>query len=194
MTSINLLPQIQKRAVYRRYRGRLLTVAAILFILFATLSTLFTLPALFLGEVNIRAAGERLAIAREATERAEKALVTEQSRAAKKKTGLLRGEERVLLTHTEIVKAVIGKQEKGVVIEEFFYREEPKKPKGITQTLVVRGVSENRASLLSFSEGLQGLSFVGKVALPVEQLAKSVDIPFSITLTYRLGEEQMLGE
>ncbi|MBI4120899.1 MAG: hypothetical protein HY457_01430 [Parcubacteria group bacterium] len=190
MQTINLLPPTHKRTLYRWYRGRLILVAMALFIALFTGGTLFAFPALFLGEVNVRAAEERLALAHQATERAEKTFVTEQSRAAMRKAKLLRAEEGVALTHTEVLKEVISKKSRDIIIGELFYREEAKKPSGIVQTLIVRGESKNRSVLLAFSEALQSLPFVENVELPVEQLAKSSEIPFSITLTYRSAQDQ----
>ncbi len=52
-----------------------------------------------------------------------------------------------------------------------------------TTQIVIQGKSDDRESLVAFKESLEADSFFTKVELPVSDLAKSKDIPFSLRLS-----------
>lgn len=52
-----------------------------------------------------------------------------------------------------------------------------------TATMVIQGIAPTRESLVSFKTRLEGFAAGNKVELPISELAKSKDIPFSLRFT-----------
>lgn len=53
-------------------------------------------------------------------------------------------------------------------------------------TVIIQGVAPTRDALVSFRSRLETMAVEGKVDLPLSELARSRDIPFSLTYSYQI--------
>lgn len=169
----NLLPSQAKKAVLREYWIRVVTVWLFLLTTAVVLIAIMSGPVYVLITNQLRVgAGEYASAALEADafETIENEIIHANTMAnvlvtQKSKTSLL------ALVAT--LKETAGS---AVVVAGY----ELAQDKGQVTQVAIRGVAEDRASLVAFSQRLEDLPMVASADVPLSSLAKERDIPFSL--------------
>ena len=171
---INLLPPKAKKYLIVEYRLRLLSIL-MLIVAFACLMALaLSFPTSILlsrqtetllanSDLNRELGEERVRIARELSD--TRTLINHLSKEIKTKP------------YSEIISSLDGMAGVGVSLDQFSFDNRNK--------LIISGIATSRAELSSFKGRLEERSDFKSVELPLSSLVKDVDLPFSITITFK---------
>lgn len=175
-TMFNLLPKQEKEAIRREYRLRLAVV--ILWFSFATfvIASLLLLPSFFLSAQKEKAAQARFETLAKSVARQETAGLGEVLLAAQSQLELLSREPPRSFLYELLIKIVSSKSAK-ISLESMTIRDAAPGKRIIHLT----GVARDRGALLAFSRALESNTLFEQVELPISNLAKESEIPFSIT-------------
>lgn len=172
----NLLPRAEKESVRREYRLRLSAVT--LWFIAATFAAgiIMLLPSWFLSSQKERAAEARFeALKKDGAER-ETTGLQDTLREASEELKLLSHEPPKIYLQ-ELLAQTISKRTPKISVDSVTVRAAAENKR----TLQITGSAADRAALVAFSRSLEEIRVFEKVDLPVSNLAKDRDIPFSIT-------------
>jgi hypothetical protein len=170
---INLIPPDAEKAVKHEYRIRVVTVYLFLLALACMILTILHIPTYLLLRAQLRAyEGEFATMSVQTSEyaTAEKALKN-----ANTVIDTLSKEERQPLFSSVLAESIMPK---GITPEGYTFTRKNGALGGIT----VSGTSIDRASLSQFRKAIEEHKRFKTATLPIANLAKDKDIPFSISI------------
>ncbi|OGG73053.1 hypothetical protein A3A38_01900 [Candidatus Kaiserbacteria bacterium RIFCSPLOWO2_01_FULL_53_17] len=179
---INLIPNEEKRLVYKERLARAIVVflaeAALLF----TAGALLVAPSVLLVATKESAGEERLALLKKTTPVfQEKDALLQNVRAVQGKIIVL--EKNDFFEVSPLVTAVLAMDTGAIRLSGFFYEQKKGKSGTATNILTVTGEAGSREALVSFTRALDESPLFSEVSLPVGTLVQSSAIPFSLPLT-----------
>ena len=170
---VNLLPKTEKKNLKISYYTRIVTV------LFILLSSVFfvggalLVPSYFLSKNTAESSQRYVQALEETVGLRERDGVTDEMRALSEKTRLLR-EFGTTGYSSELFEEILNVKSSKVIIASIAFSGSGE------VAFSLSGVSEDRASLLSFVGSLKDNQKITGVDIPVSQLAIDEDLPFSI--------------
>ncbi len=179
---INLLPIEEKKNLRRQYNKRLTLVCMTMFLFLAIASMIALLPSYLLS-----IAKDKIETSRAMALKNKGELTTDPT------TALL-----VLATNTKLdslsmngtsptlaFDSIIDKKMPTIKLTDFSYQKKDKNKKGTAlATISISGTASSRDSLLSFKKSLEGDTHFSGINLPVSDLVKNSNIPFTFTFDY----------
>jgi hypothetical protein len=172
----NLIPPESKKQLVRLYWIRVFSAWSILWSLALLVGVLLMYPTYLLISGISDAYAETAADVVERTE-AFDGMVAELDTSNKEAKTIVRSSEQVKLSaFLSDIWSVAGQ---GVSISSVQLGRDANS----IAPIVIAGKAENRQALASFRDRIESLSYVTKVALPIENLATNQDIDFTITVT-----------
>lgn len=170
-----LLPPQQKKSLYKQYRLRLASVLLIFLFTFFVVCICLLFPSkIFLSfeKIGLQSTQDTLKTRIEAE--SKKGLV-ETLNSIQATVNAINPENTSIL---KTIKTIIGVKPNDISVSSFIYT----KGKNADSSLTIQGKSATRSSLIEFSKKLKSdPSFTG-VELPISNLAKQLDVPFTLTL------------
>ena len=173
---LNLVTPEYHVILQREYRARTAAVALFLLAGVMVIGIGFLFPSYILSRTARLTAQKEIAVVESGLSNAETSpqAVIEQ---ANKKLVLLSGDTSSSMT--ELLALVISYKPSGLLLTSFFYTAEST-DKG---SLQISGVAQSRDDLVVLRRSLERQSRFTNVALPVSNLAKNQDIPFTVSLS-----------
>lgn len=177
---INLLPIKEKLDIYKMYFVRRVIIALALLFVTVVVGIIFLLPSFFLVVVK----EERL---REQARDTIKTISSEDGMnigdviaSTNTKLDILARDEGTMLS--SVLASILEKKGTRIALSDFLFQKDVQDGNQ-RKKIVVKGESLNRETLISFADRLKRDPLFSLVDLPVSNLVKSKDIPFSITIT-----------
>jgi Tfp pilus assembly protein PilN len=171
----NLLPEHHKKAARMEYLLRMATVALYLCSAAVILGAVILIPAYVSTSLRI-----------EEGERAKAALAAARSDAENPAAVIA-----TIKRNVTILSALV----QPVFVESIIERALTERPLGVTVaavtfqngingegTLSIKGTARTRSSLVAFVRALEGVPYFSKVELPISNLAKNENIPFTMSI------------
>jgi len=170
-----LLPQEHRGNLLRQYRLRLAIIALFLFSGSIFIALILLVPSYFLVKVDKNGIlQEKLVV--------EKSINEEGDKDIEKALAELKSDILILNTvdqnPSSLISFILEKKSKGVHLNEFAYKYFPEE-----STLSVSGRADSRKELIAFSKKLELNPQFKEVDLPISNLAKDSNIPFTINIT-----------
>jgi hypothetical protein len=184
-TTMNLLPEEDKKRVRMMYYLRLAFVAMIVVLIVTLIGIIFLIPPFFLvvlKEENL--AAQMIAIQQSPAFR-EGAKIGQTIKDANQSVSQLSGGDGLALS--TVFSELLSIKKPGIALTGFFITKETA-PTSAKTKITLRGEALTREALISFREALEGHALFSAVELPVSSLIKSRDIPFSLGVSFNLGE------
>lgn len=174
----NLLPQMQKDALLREYRSRLVIVALFLFSLALAMASVLLVPSVLLSSQREESATRRLDALRSRTGRGDEKELEKVLRESKTVLALLRHEAPKTLFH-ELLMSMVSVKTNHVSLGTFTFTPS----EGGKFQADISGVATDRAGLVSFVKALEQTGFFEAVTAPISDFAKDTHIEFSVHAT-----------
>lgn len=174
---INLIPPTARKAIVREYWVRVAAVTLLVLGLVTTLFAIFLVPSYVFVMLQLRAVADTYAEAAvgSATYDASAATIRESNTyVAQLESGFA---PAPLTEYIEIIDTLVGS---AVTLEEIQVRQDRD---GVVEPISIVGVAETRADLASFRDRLEQHELFAEAILPFSNLAKDVNVDFSITVT-----------
>lgn len=173
---INILPESGRTVVKREYRIRLVSVFLFLLALLSLAVAVMLLPSYLFATVEAEQASleeARLLSSKMASAKTDAEVIVSVNKQ-------IAGLEVFMMAPrpSEALLSVIRSANSGVDLVRVSYE-------GGASTISLSGKAVSRDILLQFSKTLQKLPIVLAVDLPVSDLAKNTDVPFSMILTLK---------
>lgn len=86
---------------------------------------------------------------------------------------------------TNVLSEIVSNLPQGVVLDSVNFIRQPEPAEGTSSQISISGIAKNRESLVSFSETLNKSVIFSGVELPVSNLARDKDLPFSMQVTIK---------
>lgn len=170
-----LLPQEQRDFLLKQYHMRLGIVTLFLFSGLVFIALILLVPSYFLAK------GERNEILQE-RKTIEQSIDAESDQDIERALSELNNNISILNTPDQepssLISFIIENKSKSIHLNAFLYKYSPEE-----STLSVSGRADSRKELLAFSKKLQSNSEFKEVDLPISNLAKDSNIPFTINIT-----------
>jgi hypothetical protein len=169
-----LLPYNEQKRLSANYRLRVLTVALFALCAIEVIGAVSLLPAHFWSGIkgkNIET--QHSAVAAELTSVHDSTL-SGQFKASKRQLSILGQSSGIPISM--VVKTIVATKVSGVSITRITVKEE----KTNLFDTTITGIASSRDSLVSFKKSLERETRLSGVALPVSDLARNKDIPFTI--------------
>ena len=176
----NLLPKGNLREVRRERRLRIVVASLIASLTTALLGTVFLVPSLMLSRTEAAAAERKIELTRTFIAQREASGVLDDVRSIRGRIERLQAE----LTDTPF-SAVFAALERSAASGIRLFSVTYSRTRGEPDTITLVGSAATRDALLSFSRRLDREELLADVVLPVSNLAQSVNVPFSLTLSVR---------
>jgi hypothetical protein len=173
---INLIPPDGVRMVRREYAARVLSVWAFILALAVGASALMLLPTYVLLQEELRITDTETAIAADAHAIATKELEEAQTIADRLQTARDPVAASAIFTHIE-----------DALAPEIEFRSLFVTPAGSASQIQVIGTAMNREALQRFIGRLKGDPFFKDASVPVSDLARDVDLTFTLSLVLAEG-------
>lgn len=172
-----LLPPTERSILRREYRIRAVVVLLFMIACAGTIGAISLLPAFLHASFEANSVSKKTASLKGDKDAVNTGKIESELAADAALAEAVSG--RVGESHfSDIVKSIVSAR--GTVRITSFSLEYPS---STTMRVVVAGIAPNRSALLSFKSALGGILPQTTADLPISELAKSKDIPFSITLT-----------
>lgn len=173
---VNLLPQEDKNHVRRQYLLRVAVIGLVLLSIATAIGIILLSPSYLLSEVREKSALQQTKLLEQSIAFQRKSGAQAEVSATKDRIRILRA-GKVEVYVEEILNAALASRPDGVALTSFFY-DSKKDP----ATLTVRGIAVSRESIIELVENLEAQALFTTAKLPVSDLAKDTDIPFTITV------------
>jgi Tfp pilus assembly protein PilN len=180
--STNLLPSEYRRRVRLEYRLRLVAVVGTFVCFFVFVSGILLLPSYFLSRVRLEA------VSREYNEW----INTGESKEYDNLDAMVQMVNKDITTALEYAEKyfsasgafqqIVEIQPQSMRISELSYQGEQEGNHDIT----LRGIAETRDALLAFRDDLRMIPKVLDASVPLSDLVRTGDIPFTITIRFRV--------
>lgn len=178
----NLLPKKEKELLQKEYFTRLMIIVLGLLTGSTLLSAGFLVPSYVALEVKKDTAGEQINLLNESILNKNSVETEKKLNTIIAKIEVLNRQDKISLTN--FVNKIIENKPTEVHITDFLYNKVQKKD--ITEKVItLRGVADQRDSLLKFKDYLSGLELFKEVNLPLSNLTKDEDVDFLINLTLK---------
>jgi hypothetical protein len=170
-----LLPQQQRKLLYRQYRTRLLIVILLMSTSLAIICAIMLLPSyIYLSFSHASLEGQMSQVEKKVKEKSNKGIMTVLG-GIQSNLSIIKPDETEIV---DTIKKVINDMNTGISITSFTYNYGSKN----NSSLTFKGVAKTRSELIDFTKELKKeIGFTG-VDLPISNLAKEVDVPFNITV------------
>lgn len=86
---------------------------------------------------------------------------------------------------TGVLSEIVSNLPQGVALDSINFIRQPGRVEGTSPQISISGIAKNRESLVSFSETLNKSVIFSNVELPVSNLARDKDLPFSMQVTIK---------
>jgi len=171
----SVLPKSFKKKIQSEYRLRLITVISILISMSFLAGVVLLIPAYILADAELQTLeGRTLEVKRAGEEIVSK---ESQDEAVWTRELLLFVASQSGTREIEpLIRTIINEIPTGIRVMRMEYL------KGESEVIKLSGVAADRRSLTEFSSQLSSLSEVEEVDLPLSNLVKSTDIPFSLDM------------
>lgn len=182
----NLLPKDKKKIVDREYLLRAIVVSLWLAFLVCGIGVVLILPSYLLVQSQTSALYARKNLIDQTMVIQKEDVAVEDLKKAQKYIQKLKGATEKSFSR-ELLNSVIRSAPVDVDLTGFMYKSALVKGKeegenGGKSTLRIKGIASDRSTLILFSDTLRKLDSVSEVNLPVSQLARRENIPFTLTL------------
>lgn len=170
-----LLPEQNKKSLFKEYRLRLFTVIFLFLTAFCLISTALLFPSyisLYFERGVLEDESARVGM--EIKVKNEKGIVETLARINHTLAAVKPQQSGVL----QVTKVILDKLPSGISIDRFVYTRGEK----ADSSLSLQGVAETRSELITFSRELEKQPDFSKVDLPISNLAKQSDVPFTLTV------------
>jgi hypothetical protein len=171
------LPRTYRIEVEREYRKRLLTVVWTLVFILVLAGTVLSLPSYFM--ISAKKAAADISFASSVTPAPETIDLEAQVKNIETKTNLLSPSFNQKLLASVLEQVAIKVAQPGISITGLSLK---RGGQGSTGSISLSGVARTRDNLVSFSKVLSADPTLQNVSLPVSALAKSKDIPFTLSV------------
>jgi len=178
---INLIPTTEKNRLYGRYQKRFFIVLASLASIGFLAGAIFLVPSYQLAKEKTSAISNRLNIAQTISGAKMEGNPEFVAKDLEKKIDIL-SERKIKNPPSHLVGLILNSRPGGVGISGISYSQ---KDDGNAQ-FEIRGVAENRNSLLSLVRGLESEATFEKVNVPVSAFVKDRDLDFSIQIEAKI--------
>ncbi len=171
---INLLPEQEKGLLHKEYKFRLFAVSLSMLFFLLLFAVVLIVPSFVFSVYKLRAAEGTSSATVNAELQKRHADLLARVRKAKSALMVLKSEE-VKIMPTDVVSTIVAaKTDRNTITSIAYTRKE-----GAVFKATVKGVAENRQSLLEFTNALENKEAVGSVNLPVSNFAKENNIEFT---------------
>lgn len=170
-----LLPEQNKKSLFKEYRIRLFAVIFLFLTAFCLISTALLFPSyisLYFERGVLE--DESARITAEIKEKNEKGIVETLARINHTLVAVKPSESNVLT----VTKLILDKLPQGISIDRFVYT----RGDGADSSLSIQGIAGTRSELITFSRDLEKQPVFTKVDLPISNLAKQSEVPFTLTV------------
>ncbi len=174
---INLLPPEAKQAVRREYWARVLGAWALLSAAACFVCALLLLPTHVLLSRQLNAVASEIVAREDAEEAAQYAVVQADVRAANELAVQLAKEAPPSFA-TVVMPTLERARPVGLTLTAVLYSADAQQ----VRTIEVRGIAATRATLVTFVEALKRDPRVAEASVPVGDLARERQLPFTISL------------
>lgn len=179
MRMVNLLPQKTITRLRRTYYLRFAATLTILLVGALAVGTVLLIPSYVVSERSADASERYLSAVEETIGVRERAGVSDDVRALSERLRIL-NEYAGEPTTKNFFEDALSNLSSRITITGISFSKS-----GGTLNISIVGSADTRSSLLTFVETLQENERFNGVSVPVSQLARDSNIPFSITATYR---------
>ncbi len=172
---INLLPPQGKSLTVREYWVRVLSVWGFLLSAVCVLSTFFFAPSYVLVQLQIRGTNESVQVEDDSqTEYKTKEDVIRKTNVLIEQLSTSKESSSI----SEIMEEIVDRAGTDIFIENFDFTFAEQNPTKAT----IQGMAENRNQLAEFKRTLEDSGRLEAVTLPISDLAREKDLPFTITV------------
>jgi len=171
----NLLPKIEKEAIRREYRIRLVVVGLWVLVTAVLISATLLFPAYFLSSQKVIAASERLETLSAQTKRENATSIDSALSGAQARLSLLSHTPPKVFFYEAMTQIASVKGSKVSVEGISFTSGEEGGWK-----FVIQGTAADRTALLSYAKALEQTGIFKKIKVPVSDFAKDTNIAFSL--------------
>ncbi len=177
---INLLPPEGKKLYVQEYWVRVLSVWGFLMGAVLVGSTLLFIPSYTLIYVQLRAAGEAIETAKSQSDVSEKENVIREANVIIDQLSLKKEYTEV----SQVIEDMAAEATEELSINHFNFSYKDDTVVGAQ----IQGAALSREALAQFKRSLEALPYFASVTLPISDLAREKDLPFTITVTFTGGE------
>ena len=175
----NLLPKSEKDNILKAYKARVLITYLLGSFVTLIISCVVFLPPFILSYYKMNAIIQKQNLAPLSAEDEKKILNFPGMVDAESKIALsLKGGISITDRITQISEA----RPKGLSITEVSYDSVAKTAGKLVKQILISGIAPTRGSLLTFEDQVKKINFVSSISVPVSDLAKDKDLPFSMTI------------
>jgi cell division protein FtsL len=172
---INLIPPSAKRSVIREYWKRVATVWLFLLSATAVILSVFLLPTYLVLTNEISSLKNTMS--------ESQSKISNYDVSVKSLVSVSQHSARLIANKQDIQFSAVSQKlqslaNEGVVIDSFIFTVD-----SVLTTLQVSGTAEDRTSLVSFKDKIQNDNLFSKVSLPISNLIKDKNLPFSMEIT-----------
>lgn len=179
----NLLPKEQKNRVNKEYNFRVLVVSVWFLFAMSCIGILLTLPSFFVIQTQASALQERESLIERTIVIRKQDVSIEEIKKTRKLIERLNLEERNVRELRDIIKDIKEKSSDDIKITSLSYSYSLGRENGSPNYRIsINGIASDRKILTMFSDDLEDIEGIYSSKLPVSQLAKGENIPFTIEL------------
>ena len=172
-----LLPEDYKKRIVKDYRSRLTNVGLLLFIGAFFAGIILLIPSLaFVGSKKTELLSEKMLLETDIAEKNSNNLAEALS-SIRTDLVVLQREE---VSPTDFIKKIIGVKTPAIKINEIHYT----LTEDTAGTFTISGLALLRKDLTSFTKSLETIPGVILVDLPISNLAKDANLPFTIQISF----------
>jgi hypothetical protein len=173
-----LLPQQQKKSLFRQYRTRLSIVFLVFIASFFLVSTILLLPSyVYLSFSKSTLDEQVVSLEKKIKDKSNKGIMTILG-GIQSNLALIKPDETEVAS---VIKKVTDDMNSDISISSFSYTFSANN----NSSLTFKGVAKTRSALIDFSKELKKELLFSGVDLPISNLAKENDISFNITVLGR---------
>lgn len=180
---LNFLPEEERKRIKGVYRTQLAVIALVFLFVTISIATAFLIPSNILMKTRADVVRERTEnITQSLTENGE-ATPEAQITDIRLKMNALRVMS-ITKYPSDLLQDILSARPEEVTFNRISYSF-----KDLSQSFQITGNSRTRSALLSFENTLKGVEWVSAAVVPIQYLAKEVDIDFSMTIQGDSPEE-----
>jgi Tfp pilus assembly protein PilN len=173
----NLLPEKDKKKLWREYTFRRVIVSLFFIAVIGLVILIFAAPSLILSISKQNEVIRRIDALKQSTLFNESDSLNRKLTTESLKIRALKPSNSSV-TVAELVKTVIARKGEGIRIKNISYSRNPDGQSSIN----LSGVAQDREKLLEFTQSLESEGWFEKADLPVSSFAKDQDLDFSILI------------
>lgn len=173
---INLIPPSAEKQVQREYWVRVASIWMILFGFAFAIVALLNVPVYILVRSQLDSFLQEY---KEATDMTDTFIASEVAIANANEIVRLLAKEDPVEPFSRILKEIEGLRGASITILDFTIS----RTENVLDPIVVSGVANSRLELSEFRDAIEESEFFASAQLPLSNLAKDKDIPFTITIT-----------